>query len=401
MPSTVDAPIPHASAGVPAAPLVLGIETSCDETGFGIVRGTELLANAVASSMEEHVRFGGVIPEIAARAHLEEFIPTLQQALDTAGVTLEEIDAIAVTSGPGLAGALMVGVAGAKALALAANKPLFGINHLVAHVGVGVLDGVAESGTGPAAVVLGDGASGGDPHILPAPPLPENLGALLVSGGHTEILQVNRLTTDVTLLGSTIDDAAGEAYDKVARLLGAGYPGGPVIDRLAQQGDPKAFRFPRGLSAPKFVGSAEDPGKHRHNWSFSGLKTAVARCVEQFEAAGVPEDQIPTADIAASFQEAVADVITAKAVRACTEHGITHLLLGGGVAANSRLRSLLAERCDAAGIGLTVPPVRLCTDNGAMVAALGAQLVADGVKPSGLDFAADPGQPVESISLVA
>lgn len=401
MPSTVDAPIPDASADVPAAPLVLGIETSCDETGFGIVRGTELLANAVASSMEEHVRFGGVIPEIAARAHLEEFIPTLQQALDTAGVTLEEIDAIAVTSGPGLAGALMVGVAGAKALALAADKPLFGLNHLVAHVGVGMLDGVAESGTGPAAVVLGEGGPGGDAHVPPTQRLPEKLGALLVSGGHTEILQVNRLTTDVTLLGSTIDDAAGEAYDKVARLLGAGYPGGPVIDRLAQQGDSKAFRFPRGLSAPKFVGSAEEPGQHRHNWSFSGLKTAVARCVEQFEAAGIPEDQIPTADIAASFQEAVADVITAKAVRACTEHGITHLLLGGGVAANSRLRSLLAERCEAAGIGLTVPPVRLCTDNGAMVAALGAQLVADGVAPSGLDFAADPGQPVESISLPA
>ncbi|MFC0249920.1 tRNA (adenosine(37)-N6)-threonylcarbamoyltransferase complex transferase subunit TsaD [Citricoccus parietis] len=379
------------------APLVLGIESSCDETGFGIVRGTELLANAVASSMEEHVRFGGVIPEIAARAHLEEFLPTLQQALDTAGVTLDDLDAIAVTSGPGLAGALMVGVAGAKALALAAGKPLYGLNHLVAHVGVGVLDEVrtavppAASGARPAGVVLSPEPTG----------LPESLGALLVSGGHTEILQVNRLTTDVTLLGSTIDDAAGEAYDKVARLLGAGYPGGPVIDRLAQQGDPKAFRFPRGLSAPKFVGSAEEPGKHRHNWSFSGLKTAVARCVEQFEAAGVPEEQIPTADIAASFQEAVADVITAKAVRACTEHGITHLLLGGGVAANSRLRSLLAERCADAGIGLTVPPVRLCTDNGAMVAALGAQLVADGVAPSSLDFAADPGQPVESISLVA
>jgi N6-L-threonylcarbamoyladenine synthase len=364
------------SPSAPVAPLVLGIESSCDETGFGIVRGTELLANAVASSMEEHVRFGGVIPEIAARAHLEEFLPTLQQALDTAGVALKDLDAIAVTSGPGLAGALMVGVAGAKALALATGKPLYGINHLVAHVGVGVLDGV---GTG----------------------LPDQLGALLVSGGHTEILRVNRLTSDVTLLGSTIDDAAGEAYDKVARLLGAGYPGGPVIDRLAQQGDPHAFRFPRGLSAPKFVGTAEEPGKHRHDWSFSGLKTAVARCVEQFEAAGVPDDQIPTADIAASFQEAVADVVTAKAVRACTEHGIRHLLLGGGVAANSRLRALLAERCGAAGIGLTVPPVRLCTDNGAMVAALGAQLVADGIAPSGLDFAADPGQPVERISLVA
>lgn len=388
-----------AATDTPTAPLVLGIESSCDETGFGIVRGTELLANAVASSMEEHVRFGGVIPEIAARAHLEEFIPTLQQALDTAGVTLQDLDAIAVTSGPGLAGALMVGVAGAKALALATGTPLYGINHLVAHVGVGLLDEVtgagpeAGRGTGPA-VVVGSGAGGGRP-------LPEHLGALLVSGGHTEILRVNRLTTDVELLGSTIDDAAGEAYDKVARLLGAGYPGGPVIDRLARQGNPTAFRFPRGLSAPKFVGTAQEPGRHRHDWSFSGLKTAVARCVEQFEAAGVPDEQIPTADIAASFQEAVADVITAKAVRACTEHGIGHLLLGGGVAANSRLRELLAERCTAAGIGLTVPPPRLCTDNGAMVAALGAQLVMDGVAPSGLGFAADPGQPVGEISLGA
>lgn len=377
--------VSSSTAPTPTAPLVLGIESSCDETGFGIVRGTELLANAVASSMEEHVRFGGVIPEIAARAHLEEFVPTLQQALDTAGVTLADLDAIAVTSGPGLAGALMVGVAGAKALAMATGKPLYGINHLVAHVGVGVLDEVL----GGEASVVGNSRA----H------LPESLGALLVSGGHTEILRVDRLTSDVELLGSTIDDAAGEAYDKVARLLGAGYPGGPVIDRMAQTGDPTAFRFPRGLSAPKFVGTVSEPGPHRHDWSFSGLKTAVARCVEQFEAARVPLEQIPTADIAASFQEAVADVVTAKAVRACVEHGLDHLLLGGGVAANSRLRSLLAERCAAAGIGLTVPPVRLCTDNGAMVAALGAQLVAAGVAPSGLDFAADPGQPVERISL--
>ena len=262
--------VSSSTAPTPTAPLVLGIESSCDETGFGIVRGTELLANAVASSMEEHVRFGGVIPEIAARAHLEEFVPTLQQALVTAGVTLADLDAIAVTSGPGLAGALMVGVAGAKALALATGKPLYGINHLVAHVGVGVLDEVL----GGEATVVGNARA----------TLPASLGALLVSGGHTEILRVNRLTSDVELLGSTIDDAAGEAYDKVARLLGAGYPGGPVIDRLAQTGDPTAFRFPRGLSAPKFVGTAEEPGKHRHDWSFSGLKTAVARCVEQFEA---------------------------------------------------------------------------------------------------------------------
>ena len=350
-------------------PLVLGIESSCDETGVGVVRGGKLLTNTVSSSMEEHVRFGGVIPEIASRAHLDAFVPTLRQALDEAGVTLDEVDAIAVTSGPGLAGALMVGVCAAKALAVATGKPLYAINHLVAHVGVGVLDG-------------------GD--------LPENLGALLVSGGHTEILRVKSLTGDVQLLGSTIDDAAGEAYDKVARILGLGYPGGPAIDKLAREGNPKAIRFPRGLTQSKYMGSADEPGPHRYDWSFSGLKTAVARCVEQYEAAG---EELPVADIAASFQEAVVDVITAKAVLACTEHGITNLLLGGGVAANSRLRELTAQRCAAKGISLRVPPISLCTDNGAMVAALGAQVVMAGAEPSGIDFAPDPSMPVTSIHL--
>ena len=340
-------------------PVVLGIESSCDETGVGIVRGNKLLANAVSSSMDEHVRFGGVIPEIAARAHLEAFVPTLQSALDTAELALDDIDAIAV----------MVGVSAAKALALATGKPLYGINHLVAHVGVGVLEGTV---------------------------LPPTFGALLVSGGHTEILKVTSLTNDVQLLGSTIDDAAGEAYDKTARLLGLGYPGGPAIDKAAKDGDRKAFRFPRGLSLPKFVGSAANPGKHRNNFSFSGLKTAVARCVEHFEARG---EEIPTADIAASFQEAVVDVITSKAVRAMQEQGLKTLLLGGGVAANTRLRELLAARCTSAGIELVVPPFSLCTDNGGMVAALGAQLVADGVAPSGLDFATDSSQPVTNIVL--
>ena len=350
-------------------PLVLGIESSCDETGIGIVRGTQLLTNTVSSSMDEHVRFGGVIPEIASRAHLDAMVPALQAALAEAGVALADLDAIAVTSGPGLSGALMVGVSAAKALALATGKPLYAINHLVAHVGVGVLDGGA---------------------------LPDNLGALLVSGGHTEILKVASLTSDVELLGSTIDDAAGEAYDKVARILGLGYPGGPAIDRLAREGNPKAIRFPRGLTQPKYMGSAQEPGPHRYDWSFSGLKTAVARCVEQYEAAG---EELPVADIAASFQEAVVDVITAKAVLACTEHGITNLLLGGGVAANSRLRALTAERCAAAGISLRVPPISLCTDNGAMVAALGAQVVMAGAEPSGIGFGTDPSLPVTSIHL--
>ncbi|SFT41465.1 tRNA (adenosine(37)-N6)-threonylcarbamoyltransferase complex transferase subunit TsaD [Arthrobacter sp. ov118] len=366
-------------------PLVLGIESSCDETGVGIVRGTALLTDTVSSSMDEHVRFGGVIPEIASRAHLDAFVPTLHEALAEADVSLADIDAIAVTSGPGLAGALMVGVCAAKALAVATGKPLYAINHLVAHVGVGLL----QPGTGTAA------PSGATPPGTGAETLPENMGALLVSGGHTEILRIRSITDDVELLGSTIDDAAGEAYDKVARLLGLGYPGGPAIDKLARTGNAKAIRFPRGLTQPKYMGTAEEPGPHRYDWSFSGLKTAVARCVEQFEARG---EDVPVADIAAAFQEAVVDVITAKAVLACRENGITEVLLGGGVAANSRLRQLTEQRCTAAGIRLTVPPLSLCTDNGAMVAALGAQLVMAGVEPSGIGFAPDSSMPVTTVS---
>ena len=371
-------------------PLVLGIESSCDETGVGIVRGTQLLTNTVSSSMDEHVRFGGVIPEIASRAHLDAFVPTLREALAEAGVTLADVDAIAVTSGPGLAGALMVGVCAAKALAVATGKPLYAINHLVAHVGVGLLRRTTAAGT-PAGT--GRPPEPGEHWATVA--LPENLGALLVSGGHTEILRIRNITGDVELLGSTIDDAAGEAYDKVARLLGLGYPGGPAIDRLARTGNAKAIRFPRGLSQPKYMGTAEEPGPHRYDWSFSGLKTAVARCVEQFEARG---ETVPVADIAAAFQEAVVDIITAKAVLACRENGITELLLGGGVAANSRLRQLAEQRCSAAGIRLTVPPLGLCTDNGAMVAALGAQLVMAGVAPSGIGFAPDSSMPVTTVS---
>lgn len=355
------------------APIVVGIETSCDETGIGIVAGTKLLAHQVASSMDQHVAFGGVIPEIAARAHVTEFLPVLDAALEEAQLTLDDVDAIAVTAGPGLAGALMVGVAGAKALAVATGKPLYGINHLIAHIAVGYLDAV---GTDLSEV--------------------NQLGALLVSGGHTEMLKIKSITSDVELLGTTIDDAAGEAYDKVARLIGAGYPGGPVIDKMARQGNAQAFRFPRGLTAPKNMGSRETPAKDRYNWSFSGVKTAVSRAVEQFEIRGM---DIPADDIAASFQEAVADVITKKAVLAATEHNIDHLLLGGGVAANTRLRELLAERTAAAGIGLTIPPINLCTDNGAMVAALGAQLVAADVDVSGLNFSADPTQQVSMVSV--
>lgn len=343
------------------APLVLGIETSCDETGVGIVRGTELLANAIASSMEEHARYGGVVPEVAARAHLEALGPTIRAALDEASVDLADLDAVAVTNGPGLAGALMVGVGAAKALALALEKPVYAVNHLVGHVG---------------ADLIGDR------------PLETPSVALLVSGGHTSLLLVRDLDSDVELLGETIDDAAGEAFDKVARLLGLPYPGGPEIDRAAVGGDPDAIRFPRGLTRPK------DLERHRYDFSFSGLKTAVARWVEQREAAGEP---VPLADVAASFREAVVDVLVSKAIAACTDLGVPRLLLGGGVVANRRLRELAGQRADAAGVALRIPPLQLCTDNGAMIAALGARLIMSGHAPSTLDFGADSTLPVTDI----
>lgn len=339
-------------------PLVLGIETSCDETGVGLVRGTTLLADAVASSVDSHERFGGVVPEIASRAHLEALVPTVRRALADGGVRLSDVDAIAVTAGPGLAGALLVGVAAAKAYALALDRPLYGVNHLAAHVAVDTL----EHG-----------------------PLPEPVLALLVSGGHSSLLLVTDVAGDVRPLGATVDDAAGEAFDKVARLLGLPFPGGPHIDRLAAVGAAEAIAFPRGMTGPRDAA---------YDFSFSGLKTAVARWVEARERAG---ERVPVADVAASFQEAVVDVLTAKAVRACREQGVEHLLIGGGVAANSRLRALALQRCERAGIRLRVPRPGLCTDNGAMVAALGSHLLAAGVTPSALDIPIDPGMPVELV----
>jgi N6-L-threonylcarbamoyladenine synthase len=337
-------------------PLVLGIETSCDETGVGVVRGHTLLADAIASSVDEHARFGGVVPEVASRAHLEAMTPTVDRALAEAGVTLEDIDAIAVTAGPGLAGALLVGVAAAKAYSLGLGKPLYGVNHLAAHVAVDQL----EHG-----------------------PLPRPCVALLVSGGHSSLLLVPDVASDVRPLGATVDDAAGEAFDKVARVLDLGFPGGPYIDRVAREGDPASISFPRG----KYEDGTYD-------FSFSGLKTAVARWVESRERAG---DSVPVADVAAAFQEAVVDVLTKKAIAACKDNDVSHLLVGGGVAANSRLRALAQARCDAAGIELRVPRPKLCTDNGAMVAALGAELVGAGLAPSALDLPADSSLPITEV----
>ena len=335
--------------------IILGIESSCDETGVGIIDlaadGTmTILADAVASSMDQHARFGGVVPEIASRAHLEAMQPVMHAALSEAGITAP--DAVAATVGPGLAGALLVGASAAKAYAAAWGVPFYGVNHLGGHVAVANLEGE---------------------------PLPHAI-ALLVSGGHTQLLEVTAVGKPMRELGSTLDDAAGEAYDKVARLLGLGYPGGPIIDKLAQQGNKKAIAFPRGLKNSPY------------DFSFSGLKTAVARYVEQAER---NDSTISIEDVCASFQEAVCDVLTLKAIRACKDTGAQVLLLGGGVAANSRLRELAGRRCQSAGIELRVPRFTLCTDNGVMIAALAAQLIHEGAQPSALSIGTDTSLEVE------
>ncbi|WP_380283910.1 tRNA (adenosine(37)-N6)-threonylcarbamoyltransferase complex transferase subunit TsaD [Kitasatospora purpeofusca] len=343
------------------APVVLGIESSCDETGAGLVRDGVLLGQAVASSMDEHARYGGVVPEIAARAHLHAMAPVVREALDRAGLTLADVGAVAVTAGPGLAGALRIGVAAAKAYAFSLGVPLYGVHHLAGHVAAATLDGG---------------------------PLPDPCVVLVVSGGHTSLLLVRDLARDpIVHLGDTLDDAAGECFDKVARILRLPYPGGPAIDRAAREGDRRAVRFPRPLSGP-----ADPP----YAFSFSGLKTAAARWVETQRAAGT-EPHVP--DAAAALQEAIADVLTRKAVRACLDHGIGTLVVVGGVAANSRVRELAERRCASAGIALRVPPLRLCTDNGAMVAAVGDLLVRAGAAPAPADLSVDPSAPLEFAAL--
>jgi N6-L-threonylcarbamoyladenine synthase len=310
----------------------------------------------VSSQVDLHARFGGVVPEIASRAHVELITEVIAEALVEAGVELRDLDAVAACRGPGLAGALLVGVSAAKAIALAAELPYVGVNHLEAHLYAAWLE---------------------EPDLEPP------LAVLIVSGGHTMAV-VMEAHGRYRIAGQTVDDAAGEAFDKVARHLGLGYPGGPAIDRVAELGDPDAIRFPRAM-----------PGVA--DFSFAGLKTAVVNHTRRRLDGELPD--VALADVAASFQEAVVDVLTRKAIAVCRENDVPHLLIGGGVAANSRLRALAQERCDAAGIRLRVPRPKLCTDNGAMVAALGSELVAAGLQPSALDLPADSSMPVTLITV--
>jgi N6-L-threonylcarbamoyladenine synthase len=330
---------------VDANTLVLGIETSCDETAAALVLGGyDVVSSVVSSQIEIHADFGGVVPEIASRAHLEALNPVIARAIVEAGVEESRIDAIACTNGPGLIGALLVGVSAAKALALAWGKPYVGVNHMEAHLYSAFLED---------------------------PSLEFPLVVLLASGGHTMLVEM-RDHGDYRILGQTIDDAAGEAFDKVARYLDLGYPGGPAIDRAAMEGDPAAIRFPRAIS--------DDP--NNLDFSFSGLKTAVVNYVRKHPDVG-------TADIAASFQRAVVDVLVAKARAAASQVGATGIVLGGGVAANSLLREEILGACAEDGIRGFLPSRVMCTDNAAMIAAAGwHRLNADG--PTSLDSGAYP-----------
>lgn len=334
--------------------IVLGIESSCDETAAAVVRDARtMLSNIVASQVEIHRPYGGVVPELASRHHIRNIVPVVEEALDTASVALDDLDGIAVTRGPGLVGALLVGVQLAKSLAYVSGKPLIGVNHLEGHL-------VAPQ------LALDAGQE-----------LPSRHMALLVSGGHTALVLVERFG-HYRPLGSTRDDAAGEAFDKVAKLLGLGYPGGPIIERLARDGDRAAIAFPRAL-----------PRKDELDFSFSGLKTAVMNYVRR---EGAPSGQALN-DLCASFQQAVTDVIVRKTLRAAVARRVEAVVAGGGVLANGALRGALRAALAAKDIELYVPPIALCADNGAMIAAAGAMRLARGER-SGMELNAQARLPL-------
>jgi N6-L-threonylcarbamoyladenine synthase len=315
---------------------ILAIETSCDETGVAIVKNRHICANIVASQVAIHQTYGGVVPEVASREHLTGINFCLEQCLEEAQLDWSEIDAVAATCAPGLVGALMVGVTAAKTLAIVQKKPFLGIHHLEGHIYASYLS---------------------------QPDLKPPFLCLLVSGGHTSLILVKHCG-DYEMLGTTYDDAAGEAFDKVARLLKLGYPGGPVIDRLANTGDPYAFKLPEGwISLP-------EGGYHPYHSSFSGLKTAVLRLVQQLEIQG---ESLPVADLAASFQETVGRSLTKKTVNCALDHGITTIAVGGGVAANSGLRKHLQQAAEKHNLTVYFPPLKLCTDNAAMIACAAAE----------------------------
>jgi N6-L-threonylcarbamoyladenine synthase len=328
--------------------ITLGIETSCDETAVAVVEdGFRVRSNLIGRQEHLHERYGGVVPEVAARAHVETLNPLMERALSEADVRFRGLDGVAVTAGPGLVGALLVGMAAAKAVSLAAGVPFVGVNHLEGHIWANFLE-----------------------HGEPDPPYV----ALVVSGGHTMLVHMPEVHRH-ELLGQTLDDAAGEAFDKVARLLGLGFPGGPALDVMASEGDPHAIRFPRAME-----------GSGDLDFSMSGLKTAVLRYLRTEQASG---RDVSLPDVAASFQEAIVDVQVTKTIKAAKDRGVETVLLGGGVVANTRLRERMAGDGQAAGLRVLYPSLDLCTDNAAMIACVGAARLARGERSS-LDIAADP-----------
>ncbi len=327
---------------------ILAIETSCDETSAAVVvNGTQIKSNIISSQIDLHKKFGGVVPEIASRKHIEKMNPVIQEALDEANITFEELDAIAVTYAPGLVGALLVGLATAKAIAFACNKPLIGVHHIEGHISANYIE---------------------NPEFKPP------FICMVVSGGHTHLVYVKDYG-DYEVVGKTRDDAVGEAFDKVARTIGLGYPGGPKIDALAKTGNPKAIHFPRTY----LEGDSYD-------FSFSGIKSAVLNYINQCQ---MKNETVCEADIAASFQEAVVEVLVTKTMKAAKAYGAVRVALAGGVAANSQLRSEMKKACDAQGITLQYPSMILCTDNAAMIGAAGYFEFIKGVR-HGMDLNAVP-----------
>ncbi|MDR2748802.1 MAG: tRNA (adenosine(37)-N6)-threonylcarbamoyltransferase complex transferase subunit TsaD, partial [Bifidobacteriaceae bacterium] len=347
---------------------ILGIESTCDETGVGIVKDGKSLANVIASSASEHARWGGVIPEIASRAHLEALEPTLNRALDQANIGLDKIDAISVAAGPGLAGCLAVGASYAKGLSYALQVPLYGVNHVIAHIF--------------AASVVN-------------PNFPNSFIGLVVSGGHTSIIKKDEFIkkenaikeehSNITVIGSTTDDAAGECFDKVGRLLGLEYPAGEKIDRLAKDGDPDFVDFPKGYTQKKHYEN------HRFDFSFSGLKTSVARFLESNE--GRLENDQFRKNVSAALAKSVSEVLVDKTLDAAKFYEIDSIVIGGGFSANSQLRDLLQKQCIKNSIDLFIPPLDLCTDNGLMIARLGEMLYESGDRASSLDFSINSAMP--------
>ncbi|MDR3128442.1 MAG: tRNA (adenosine(37)-N6)-threonylcarbamoyltransferase complex transferase subunit TsaD [Bifidobacteriaceae bacterium] len=341
---------------------ILGIESTCDETGIGIIKQSKVLANEIASSVDEHVRWGGVIPEIASRAHLQTLQPTLNRALDKAKINLSEIDAIAVSAGPGLMGCLVVGASYAKGLAYALQKPIYAVNHVIAHIYAST---------------------------IAFKNFPQDFIGLIVSGGHTAILK--NINKNITIIGSTTDDAAGECFDKIGRLLDLNYPAGQLIDKMAQNGNDALIKFPKGYTQTKHLEN------HRFDFSFSGLKTAVARFIEDNNYKLTQKDF--RNNICAALAKAVSEVLVDKTIQAAKTFNIKSIVIGGGFSANSQLRNLLIEQGKIANIDIFIPPLDLCTDNGLMIAKLGAILYNQKAKPSKLNFSVNSTMPLEQVAI--